>query len=506
MAKEKKKEFNERNIVNKLFKEYLIYYTISTFRNFNEEDCNLIFDAIDVIINNNASQLNQDMLIEDNDYAELRLHISTIKELIFIGQNFKVKDVVDTKIGERIVAQQIKRLQDSNISILKYSKIVTMLRNIIQTRVEWFLETLYYEYNIEDAIRKKTVENLTGLIALSNEVIGVYILFEEFKPKNYIIDKFSIKNDKLIAKYKTTKFAPDSILNSYKDHRSIKRLKIELFDYWIKSDSVNLKLMNDVYEAYVMYNLWGKDIPEAVYLNSSMILPFIEKNTDDDNVFTGYTTVFNNNLDKIITGKRYAMPKNGCILTFKKQQSAFRKAKVYLEDDVYLFEIYLKENIFKNSTGKYAEKIFLSLHKKDIGDMIQSDGSSIEDILRNHSMVSRYLKSSEILYDRPEEFKIINAMLNSWMLCCLYCIFVDISNPGIEISNIEKTHKSYLSKESYSKYKTAYIRRLPEGYKASEEAKNRAKAMDLILEDGYTFVREYIPSEDKAVRRLTIKN
>lgn len=506
MAKEKKKVFNERNMVNKLFKEYLMYYTISTFRDFNEDDCNLIFDAIDVIINSNASKSNEELLIEDNDYAELRLHVSTIKELIFIGQNFKLKDIVDIKIGEKVLSKQIKRLQENNISILEYSKIATMLRNIIMIKLDWFLGSLFYEYNIEDAARKKTIENLTRLIAVSNEVVSIYILFEEFKPKNYVIDRFSVKNNKLIAKYKATKFAPDNLLNSYKETKNIKKLRIELFDYWVNSNAVNLKLMGYVNDAYIRYKIWENNIPEAVCVKSSSIMPFINSTIDNDNICTSYKTVFDNNLNKIVTGKRYAMPKNGCLLTFKKEKSVFTKAKVHLENDVYLFEVYLRENSLKNSEGKYASKIFLSLHKKDINDMIQSDGLAINDVLCNYSMVSRYVKSSEIFFEEGDDFRIVNAMLNSWMLCCLYCIFVDIGNQSIEISNIEKTHKDFIPKGSYNKYKTAYIRRLPDGYKASEDAKNRAKLMDLILDEGYTFVREYIPSEDKAMRKLTIKN
>ena len=46
-------------------------------------------------------------------------------------------------------------------------------------------------------------------------------------------------------------------------------------------------------------------------------------------------------------------------------------------------------------------------------------------------------------------------------------------------------------------YRTAFIRKLPAGWEVSDEAKNNAGKLGVIIQDVYTFVREHVPTDNE---------
>lgn len=100
--------------------------------------------------------------------------------------------------------------------------------------------------------------------------------------------------------------------------------------------------------------------------------------------------------------------------------------------------------------------------------------------------------------------------LKKWMYTCLCCVYMAYYNPKmfenmIRLHNIDRTKKSGYSKQE--NYRVAHLRKLPIGYKISEEAiKEAAKNGFNYIPEGYTFVSaSNLAKEPESKRVITIK-
>lgn len=87
------------------------------------------------------------------------------------------------------------------------------------------------------------------------------------------------------------------------------------------------------------------------------------------------------------------------------------------------------------------------------------------------------------------------------VLCCIYCAYYDL-NVFKGILNIggreRKNNENALPRHRASSFRVAHLRKLPVGRKASAESLANAKKEGFdYIEEGYTFVRAFVPNENE---------
>ncbi|KZL89163.1 hypothetical protein [Clostridium magnum] len=237
--------------------------------------------------------------------------------------------------------------------------------------------------------------------------------------------------------------------------------------------------------------------------------------------------LLDNNLSDILGNRKYALGKNGAIIEFLNKNKAVDFVEVVENNEDYYFKvryfnskgILYEHNI--NEVTSFARKVnleytdhIITCNKEEVNSLISKIAN--DGLEANLKVISKLFQTCNYIfivdYEAVKQKKITNQEYTNnhehkikqgvMLLNCLYVLYCDIKNKEVRIYNrkIEDSPKG--TRIVRAVYRTAYIRKLPEGWQVSDEAKSNAGRLSVILPDGYTFVREHIPPERKDSKRV----
>ncbi|MCH5135633.1 hypothetical protein JMF89_00165 [Clostridiaceae bacterium UIB06] len=225
-----------------------------------------------------------------------------------------------------------------------------------------------------------------------------------------------------------------------------------------------------------------------------------------------------NNLEDILNNRKYDIGKNGAIIEFINKNKAvdfvevleteeeyyFKVRYFNIDDALYEYDISRREESKAKIDSRYIDNI-LSCKKEKVNNIINeivkcgmeralhlfcqlfSEHNYI--FVHNHKAV-RENRVTNQEYTNAQEHKIKQGFM---LLNCLYVLYCDIKNREVKIYSRKVEEDSNGTRVLRDTYRTAFIRKLHTGWKISDEAKNNAERLGVILPEGYTFVREHIP-------------
>lgn len=234
-----------------------------------------------------------------------------------------------------------------------------------------------------------------------------------------------------------------------------------------------------------------------------------------------------NNLEDILNNRKYAIGKNGAIIEFINKNKAvdfievleteeeyyFKVRYFNINDALYEYDISGREESKAKINSRYIDNI-LSCKKEKVNNIINEIVKCgmeralhlFSQLFREHNYIfvhnHKAVRENSVNnqeYTNAQEHKIKQGFM---LLNCLSVLYCDIKNREVKIYSRKVEEDSNGTRVLRDTYRTAFIRKLHTGWQISDEAKNNAERLDVILPEGYTFVREHIPVENKEIKRV----
>lgn len=498
-----KKKINKNNKkLNKIVKNALYMNLKQMFFRILQD-----IDSIKLDIEISKSENNMREIKLDNHIVNLTF--TNLKEIIYITnlkKDFSCFELIVDKDIIKIFENQFKVFQDLKINLSEFIRneqyIVYKIEDKqLQILFSFYLYIILYFF-FEDQIQNKQISYVTrdkeGQFKLLYKDIEL-INENQIKGINDKEELFAKLNANINIRNFTQKF-----MNLLDDIENI--LKEDMYKQEEKESNKFIKVKDSCL------------ITLNQTLNTQYPFVAIEEYCKLEDKVKLIVKISEFKLEDIINKRKYALAKNGAIIDFVKKDKAVDNVEVYETEEWYYFKV--KYIISENSVNKLTidgkiplrENIItsLKLKKEKLDNCINYTINSELDMLVNCFIeidnitctLDNYVKNDIITTKQlklNEQHKIKQAIM---LLHCLYVVFCDINNKEVKLYQRE-VNRNHGNKRGKIAYRTAYIRRLPDTWKASIEAKEKAKKMGIKLEEGYTFVSEVTTGkEDKRIIKV----
>lgn len=511
---QKKSKVNENALMTKLVKGILFHISSKRFLNYTELQKTLFIEGCDCLL----ELYKLSFFSKDNNIENLL----TITDLLNLTKDFSElsefarKSTSNYEASKNRMMKLLNKYCDNLIgdsfNFLEYCKTIASFRlmvdNLSAEKLTEDINALPKFSEIKLSVSLNQISDFIVDISNIIDSVSCFIFMDYIKPKNYLIRKFRIFKGELKIVYSSKKYINDALLSSYIENRNFKQLQSIFLKKFFSDEHCDFTLVaSKVGTAYKDYLKWGEDVPDVMCIpksfNFGIISLHADDNLDDSSEISIESDISFDLVDNFISRKKYAMPKNGCCIEIQDENSDCYKAEVMDIGDSYKFNIFLRKSI-KNEYNEFIDKTTLYISK----ELVSYYSANMKYLIESNFMI----KEAFVYHDlspglggeNNERNKLFVLGSNIFMILCLYFIFVDINNSNITISNINNGNSKLCKNTKNVEYKTAYIRRLPVGFNASSEAKKRALDADIVLEEGYTFVREF-KSKDENMRKIKIK-
>lgn len=510
-GKLKPKKVDETKLFNQVIRKTLSWMLASNFYHYNNKQIEALELTMNKLLENYKFQDSIYTKTITADYVTTQF-MNALFEIMYFSKNHKEENLILKSVKvEKIIRKLYEDIESKKLSIGELSSIL-FFRNAFNTTNE---RALYDNLNIKTLFGIEYNEFLTELFSdliNSIEFISTYIFVLIMKPKNNLIDSFQFKSKEiLLIKYNSKRFITFDDISYYNNcetgalnmlsNRVIQRSEERSFREY-------MLCFVKIYSSYRQYHFETGEALIPLKIPGELTLPFAKADCtlteNNEYKLKLETNIKPSDFLNLKNKKKYAMPSDGCIINFLRDDVCFKSALVQDLKHTYKFTIDFKENIFTGEGDVPVNSGVFYFNKEDLNDFINVDITEDDFIISNNSSLYYSEESQPIENISNTNSLAFILSLNICLVGCLHTIYVDINNSDVQLCNVEHSNNRMFSARQTS-YKTAYIRRLPNGWNASEEAKQRAKAVDIILPQNYTFVREHIPEDEKAIRTINIK-
>lgn len=424
-----------------------------------------------------------------------------IKELyVFVQENKDEHILTKMKNGENIIKNRLKNELSDEVSIEMVAFVFGMIHKTLYVDV-FKKMSLYNKY--DDDMTEIKYKYISAGVNQAYNMIGNYIFVSKEKPKNFIIKNIIIKDDgKIIYDYSGTKILISDDVSIYNNTG----------DFYAILDSFISRCQNDWYQDYLLIlsnlaeTLERNNLENGAWsiTDSSLIdMPFFMVKTDTpESIAIMYKY---NELTKEIMSwkkeKKYAIPKEGCILKFIDNETYIESVLINNTEDEYIFEVTFNEYWFEaDEDGKRRGTFYLSkVDAEEIIDSLNNMGD-MNTLLGSKSIFSVSERSTK-LEDVGNREKSIALSFNLFFIFCLYIVYNKLEYEECYIMNIYSQNagnRRYIKR--FLRYKTAILEKESKDFeyvKDDDEGSNlKSKTQERFLqkysaENGYKFVEEY---------------
>lgn len=502
MAKKSKKGkslMTEQQLFMKAMKSTHVYFLMENVLGGDMLDEDTLNFMLQYIIN---SEYINDYRYFDKDVTHGIIENVTklIKELYtFVQENKDENILTKMKNGESIIKNRLKNELSDKISIEMVAFVFGLIHRTLFLDV-FKKMSLYNEYDDMSEIKYKYIS--AGINQAYN-MVGSYIFISKEKPKNFIIKDIIIRDDgKIVYNYSGTKILISDDVSIYNNTGN----------FYDMLDSFMNRCQNDWYQDYLLIlsnlseTLERQSLDNGAWsiTDSSLVdMPFFMVKSDTpENITVMYKY---KELTKEIMNwnneKKYAIPKDGCILKFIDKETYIESVIINNSDDEYIFEVTFSEYWFEaDEEGKRRGTFYLT--KDDAEEIIDSlnNMGGINSLLGSKAIFNVSEKSTK-LKDIANRGSSIALSFNLFFIFCLYVVYNKLECEECYIMNLDSQDtggRRYIKR--FLRYKTAILERKSKDFdyiKDDCESVNlRAKTQKILsqkynVENEYDFVEEY---------------